>query len=340
MKTLLLILAVFQSVQDVYKSANEDFDAGRWTDAAAKYEQVLKEDPKHIPSRFNLAVCYTKTGKTDEAISAYRTLLEQNDAVYEARVNLALLFDQNGKRAEAGEQFEKALVLRPDDVQAELNLGTFYLRGEEVDKAYPHLTRVADKGLVSVELYAALSEIEHSRKNEPKSREYLEKAIQLDPKNTRLIQQLAVSYFEENDYSKAAPLFEKLAKEQPSNADYFFLLGKSYEQLKAYPPALAALLQTVRIKPDYFEAYALISGIFVAQEDWPRAAEALMRFLEFRPKEAVAHFILATCLDKLGRVKEAIVQYNTFLELDDGSNDARSFQARERARTLERRLKR
>jgi hypothetical protein len=28
------------------------------------------------------------------------------------------------------------------------------------------------------------------------------------------------------------------------------------------------------------------------------------------------------------------------LELDDGSNDARSFQARERARTLERRLKR
>ena len=340
MKLLLLILALLQSVQDVYKSANEDFDAGRWAEAAAKYEQVLKEDPKHIPSRFNLAVCYTKTGKAEEAMAAYRSLLEQNDTIYEARVNLALLLDQSGKRAEAGEQFEKALALRPDDTQAELNLGIFYLRGEEVDKAYPHLARVADKGVESVELYAALSEIEHSRKNEPKSREYLEKAIRLDPKNTKLVQQLAVSYFEENNYSKAAPLFEQLTKEQPTNADYFFLLGKSYEQLKAYPPALAALQQVLRIKSDYFEAYALISGIFFAQEDWARAAEALMRFLELQPKEAVAHFILATCLDKLGRVKEAILQYNTFLQLDDGSNDARSFQARERARTLERRLKR
>src|SRR5262245_29538913 len=146
MKATLLLLALLQSVQDIYNSANTDFDAGRWADAAAKYEQVLKEDPKHIPSRFNLAVSYAKTGRVDEAIAAYRTLLDQNNTIYEARVNLALLLEQNGKRAEAGEEFEKALVLRPDDLQAELNLGMFYLRGDEVDKAYPHLTRGADEG--------------------------------------------------------------------------------------------------------------------------------------------------------------------------------------------------
>jgi hypothetical protein len=62
--------------------------------------------------------------------------------------------------------------------------------------------------------------------------------------------------------------------------------------------------------------------------------------IELRPREALAQFILATCLDKLGNAKEALVHYNEFLKLDDGSNDARSFQARERARTIERRLKR
>src|SRR5437870_5224998 len=133
MKTALLILALLQSVQDVYKSANADFDAGKWDEAAAKYEQVLKEDPSHIPSRFNLAVCYAKTGKTDEAIATYRTLLDQNNTIYEVRVNLALLLDQTGKRAEAGEQFEKALALRPEDIQAELNAGMFYIRGNEFD---------------------------------------------------------------------------------------------------------------------------------------------------------------------------------------------------------------
>src|SRR5947199_7624986 len=157
MTTLILILALFQTAQDLYNSAATDFEAGRWAEAAMKYESVLKEDNSHIPSRFNLAVCYTKLGNTDAAIAAYRTLLDQNGTIYEARVNLAILLDQSGKRVEAGEQFDRALSLRPDDVQAELNLAMFYMRGNEIDKAYPHLIAVQAKGLSSAELYVALA---------------------------------------------------------------------------------------------------------------------------------------------------------------------------------------
>jgi tetratricopeptide (TPR) repeat protein len=118
------------------------------------------------------------------------------------------------------------------------------------------------------------------------------------------------------------------------------MLGKSYEATKAYPQAVPILQQAIRAKPDLVEAYATIGAIFYALEDWPQAAKALTYVIQLRPREAVGHFVLATCLDKLGNAKEAVVQYNQFLELDDGSNDSRSFQARERARTLERRLKR
>src|SRR5207247_1046327 len=83
MTTLILVLALFQSAQDLYNSAATDFEAGRWAEAATKYESVLKEDTSHIPSRFNLAVCYTKLGNSDAAIAAYRTLLDQNGAIYE-----------------------------------------------------------------------------------------------------------------------------------------------------------------------------------------------------------------------------------------------------------------
>jgi tetratricopeptide (TPR) repeat protein len=340
MKTILLALVLTQSLEDVYKAANADFDAGKWTEAAAKYEQVLKEYPAHLQSRFNVAVCYSKTGRADDAITAYRTLLEQNDTIFEAHINLGLLLDQAGKRLEAGEQFEKALTLHPDDVQAELNVGMFYLRGNDVEKAYPHLIRVEQQGFKSVELYASLSDIEHTKSNETKSRQYLEKALDLDPANPKLLHQLAASYFEEKNYVGAIPILERLTKAAPANPDYFYLLGKSYEQLKSYPQALANLQQTLRMKPDYFEAYLTIGAVFYAQEDWARAAQALTRFLELRPREAVAHFVLATCLDNLGNIREALLHYNKFLEFDDGSNDARSFQARQRAQTLERRLKR
>jgi tetratricopeptide (TPR) repeat protein len=340
MKSFVFALLLLQSIQDTYKSANADFDAGRWAEAAAKYAQVLKEDARHIPSQFNLAVCETKLGKQEEAITTYKTLLDQDGTVYEARVNLALLLDQTGKRSEAGEQFEKALALRPDDVQAELNLGMFYMRDNNVPKAYPHLTAVAQKGIASVDLYIALSEAEHARNNEANSREYLLKAIALDPANTNLRRQLGISYFDEKDYSHAIPQLEQVVKADPKDTDFLYMLGKSYEATKAYPQALPILQQVLRIKPDSVEAYATIGAIFYAQQDWPRAAQALSRVTQLRPREALGYFVLATCLDKLGNEKDALVQYNKFLELDDGSNDIRSFQARERARTLERRLKR
>src|SRR5207247_2620425 len=209
MTTLILILALFQTAQDLYNSAATDFEAGRWAEAAMKYESVLKEDASHIPSRFNLAVCYTKLGNTDAAIAAYRTLLDQNGTIYEARVNLAILLDQSGKRDEAGEQFDKALNLHPDDVQAELNLAMFYMRGTEIDKAYPHLIAVQAKGPGTAELYVALSEAEPARQNEAKSGEYLEKDISLDSKNTNMRRRVTISYFTDKDYVKAiTPLIE------------------------------------------------------------------------------------------------------------------------------------
>jgi tetratricopeptide (TPR) repeat protein len=340
MKAVLLIVTLLQNAPEIYTGANADFNAGRWAEAATKYEAVLKEDGAHIPSRFNLAVCYTKLGDTDRAIGSYRTLLAENDSIYEAHVNLAILLEQTGKHSEAGEQYEKALSLHPDDAQAQINLAMFYLRGNDVEKAYPHLLAAAERGLASAELYVALGEAEHMRKNEPKSREYLEKALSADSHNANIRKQLAASYFDGKDYRKAVPLLVDIVQSEPTNVDYLYLLGKSYEQLKAYLQASAVLQQAIRIKPDYLEAYSTLGVVFYAQQDWQRAAQALSRVVELKPTDALAHFVLATCLDNLGNAKEAIVQYNKFLELDDGSSDARSFQARQRAKTLERRLKR
>src|SRR5439155_14663410 len=121
----------------------------------------------------------------------------------------------------------------------------------------------------TAELYVALSEAEHARQNEAKSREYLEKAISLDSKNTNLRRQLAISYFTDKDYAKAIPPLVELVRLEPTNADYLYLLGKSYEQEKAYHLAIAALEQAIRIKSDDdVEASATLSAVFNAQENW------------------------------------------------------------------------
>src|SRR5437867_5936280 len=158
MAIIILIVSLWQSPEELYRSANADFDRERWAKTATKFEQVIVSDPSHIPSRFNLAVCYTKTGNSERAITEYRKILDQDASIYEARTNLAVLLEQSGKRAEAAGEYEKALQLRPEDARAHLNLGIFYMRGREIEKAYAHLLAAAEKDLNSPELYIALSE--------------------------------------------------------------------------------------------------------------------------------------------------------------------------------------
>ena len=68
-------------------------------------------------------------------------------------------------------------------------------------------------------------------------------------------------------------------------------------------------------------------------------SSVIERFIQLKPRDAFAYFMLAACYDRLQKPREALLNYNKFLSLDDGSNDARSFQARQRARILEQRLK-
>src|SRR5215471_14001728 len=104
----LLVVFLLQSPADTFKTANADMDAGRYAEAATKFEQILKDDPTHIPSQFDLAVCYTKLGKSEMARNLYASIIEEDPAIYEVRFNFGLLLHDLGADDAADEQFIKA----------------------------------------------------------------------------------------------------------------------------------------------------------------------------------------------------------------------------------------
>jgi tetratricopeptide (TPR) repeat protein len=372
MMPILLLFAVLQnapaeSIDALWNSANADMQAQHWSEAAAKYEQVLKQDGTHVPSLFSLAVCYTNLNEPKRAAGAYSKLLEQDGAVFEARINYAWLLQRSGDNSAADEQMDKAIALRPDDPKTDMIAASFFTAENHFDRAYTHLQQAERKGLLTPELLIALSQAEARLNNETKSREYLERAAQLDPNNRDLLHdlgvayrkagqfdkaiatlqpllpdtrlELALSFFSNKNYTEAGKLFEELARLEPANADYLYMLGQSHLENKRYADAVGALTRLLALQPNYVEAYATLGSVRYLQEDWAGAATALLKFLEFKPNHPFSHFVLATCFDKLGNLKEALVHYNRFLALDDGSSDVRSFQARQRAKALEARLR-
>ena len=205
------------------------------------------------------------------------------------------------------------------------------------------------------------------KNDEARSLAYLEQAHNLDPANKSLRRQLgilyreagnlpkavevlkdalpearlelALAYFDNRQFAEAAPLFAELSQADPSNVDYLHLFGKSMMEQMRYPEAITTFSRVLQMKPDHVEAQGLLGYLQYAQEDWSAAIQSLRRFLEFEPRHAFSHFVLAICYEKLANVDDALLHYTKFLEYDDGSSDARSFQARQRARILEERLR-
>ncbi|MBI4474524.1 MAG: tetratricopeptide repeat protein [Acidobacteria bacterium] len=150
---------------------------------------------------------------------------------------------------------------------------------------------------------------------------------------------IALTYFNQKNWAESAKRFEELLRADTKNVDYAYMAGKSWMELKRYPQSIGILQQVIQARPDYLDAYGTLGSIFYIRQNWARAIEMFTKFIELKPGQAFAHFLLASSHDKLGNIKDAALHYNKFLALDDGSNDIRSFQARQRLKTLERRLK-
>jgi tetratricopeptide (TPR) repeat protein len=108
-------------------------------------------------------------------------------------------------------------------------------------------------------------------------------------------------------------------------------------ELKLYPKAVVTLQQALRINPDDVDALRTLGSSYFFLEDWAHAISMWEHFIQLKPQQALGYFFTAVSYDKMGNVPQALLNYNKFIEFDDGSDDPRSFQVRQRAKALGRR---
>lgn len=383
-------------LQELYEEAVASMEAGDCSDAITKFETILAEDPAHIPSRFNLAVCFTRTAQTNRAMDAYREILAQDEAVFEAQMNLAILLSEEDSPEEALEEFARAAELHPSDAnlvlyQAQLldrlgrvdeaiaayeaalamdsnmgeahrRIGFLYMDTNRIDEAYEAFLEATRLGITTPSVFVALGDIESDREDFEGARRHYEQANQLVPDDDDIRLRLALvlreqeefadaidlleelpgaesalaeAYLASEMYPEAAAVYERLAEEAPENADYWYLLGKSYFEMDLMDLAVPSLQKSMGIDSERVAGWGTLAAIYLRQEDWVHAGEMLIRYLELEPDHAPSHFGLALSFDKIGDYEQALLHYNKFIELDDGRDDVRSFQVRQRAQSIE-----
>ena len=141
---------------------------------------ALKDD--FPQARLNLAKCLAKTGDTEAAIRHYKSAVLLLDRAAEARLELAALLERKRRFGQAIEQYEAALAENPDLLEAHRRLAALYAM-RDPRRAIEHYRAVVTLAPGDSEAFYRLGRLYYNENELSSAREFLGKALFLDPEN-------------------------------------------------------------------------------------------------------------------------------------------------------------
>jgi tetratricopeptide (TPR) repeat protein len=137
--------------------------------------------------------------------------------------------------------------------------------------------------------------------------EYL-KAIELEPKNSRLHGKLCVNYSEWKNNEKAVACYQEAIKKDPNHV-YYLSLGELYERLGKPDEAIAAYKQSLEKKPTFTVALYQLAGVYIRKRELRNAIDPLRKLLAEEPNDQHGNFTLGQVYALLGDNNGAMQQY-------------------------------
>jgi tetratricopeptide (TPR) repeat protein len=148
----LLFLSGCRARGALLEQAQAAWDSGDYAGAAERYEEFLKENPRHeqaAAARFQVAnIYYLNLRQYERAIPHYIHLIEDfphSPHCYQARQRLAESYVAGGKRSEAINEYENLLIAFPDTPdrrRVRLNIADLYYDQDNLSQALVEYEKV------------------------------------------------------------------------------------------------------------------------------------------------------------------------------------------------------
>ena len=195
-----------KDVDKIYKIIEE----AEYAKAKELISDILAKDPKDIDARKLLSLCEVNLENYNEARIILEDIIKylQDDAI--CWYYLGCCYDNLDKYPEAKHAYNTVIKLRPEYIDVYKSMAIVHIKSQEPEKALEY----AKKGMEYCEeedyafYYIAGTACMAAQKYE-ESIKYIEKAIELNPKNVQLYNNLGTSYLTTGNLDKAKETYEK-----------------------------------------------------------------------------------------------------------------------------------
>jgi len=289
----------------------------------------------------NLAKTLYSNGMVSDAINLYKASIKLNPKKEAAYISLYKLYELEGQTAGAYELVLDAHKIFPNSMQiknmyqysnkniaSQKNLlALSYMSNREYTKAIKIYNQIAPK---TASVYESISNCYKAQKNYKAAIEALNEAIKLDAANSDLYYGIALLYLDLNSKKTAQSYLEKAIGLDRRNLKARKLLSyltqseidnkldKAYELYKKhdYKNTLAELNKAEKLYPNNPEVYYYKALTYKSLNDSTNAFKNFTKTLELDRSYYVSHFYMAEILEKQGKEKRALEEYERFLGAD------------------------
>ncbi len=309
--------------------------AGEDARAIAAFRRVLELDPQIRAAKLNLARLLLRSGQTAEARPLLEELLKEQPGDARAAFLLGRARAEAGDWGAAAEAFEIASRQEPADLEAALELAQALERAGQRQKAAEVYARFPEEPAALERL--GVLELESGAHEE--AIRHLE-AARARSATPAVLFALATAYLRNRQLADSARIAAALVEKEPADPQVRLFYGRLLRDQKKYAEAAPQFEQAARLAPASGEAWNELAAVLMLLKQYEPALAALDRARQINGESAAYHYFRATMLDAMNRPKEALESYRQFLAASGGAHPDEEFKARQRARILEKAVRR
>ncbi len=209
-----------------------------------------------------------------------------------AHNNLGVFYSRLGDWDKASGEYRRALELDQGAYEAHKNLGLLYAQQGLLDEAHAHYQQAIDNKPEYVEALNSQGLVFMQRGQVDKAQQRFMEAL-AEFEYAPAYNNLGTAYLRDKNYIAAIRAYKKAIALDRNNATHHFNLGLAFQKAVQNEGAVQAFDQAIALQPSYAKAYLSMALSYQRMGNLPAARQSLQRLLQVEPKNATAARLLS-----------------------------------------------
>ena len=261
---------------------------------------------------------YTRslTGQFAQSNQAYDMAIEYGADARDILLRKAYNCRKLDDPASTRECFEQILEIE-SDVTVLMQFGAFESSVQDYEAAARIYLTVIDLEPENVTAVDAMSRVEHKLGNKVQVKYWLDKALALEPENTKFLQRLSLIYLNEQDYDLSVHYLTRLIEIDPENAGAYRNMGIAYYQKGKKTQARESFEKVRSLGGKMDGLYGPLADCYRSTGATGDALAVIKEGIELEDQQAWLYSIWGKLLEDQQQYDAAINKFSKAVELKD-----------------------